>query len=234
MGHKINPISFRLIQNKGWKSKWFNETHHGVLLLEDIELKNTIMKSLKKIGGLEKIEISRNPQEIVVSIYSSRPGMIIGRSGAGVSDLKKNLEEKIKIYRANLAYYLKQIMIGKNLPNKVKLDIIEVQTPEISASLVAQAVANQLERRVAYRRAVHQAIEKAVERGAKGVKIGVAGRLGGVEIARREKFSKGSIPLATIKADIDYSQNNAYTTFGVIGVKVWIYKGIKTKIKDEK
>jgi len=233
MGQKVNPTSLRLVLNKSWSSKWFNQDIFGELLAEDSALRNAINSSLARTGGIEKIEILRNAQEISISIIASKPGVIIGRSGSGINDLSKKLEKVLNNYRASLPYYSKSRVEKKNLPKKIKINIVEVSVPELSATVVAQNIAIQLEKRIAYRKAVHQAMGHAMDKGAKGVKIGVAGRLNGAEIARKEKFAQGTIPLSTLRADIDYAHTNAFTTFGTIGVKVWIYKGMKKQaIKD--
>lgn len=227
MGQKINPTSYRLIQDKNWKSKWFNQHNLGLLLTEDLEIKKKIHLLLAHVGGLETIEIKRAAQEIIVIIYTSKPGLIIGRSGGGITELKKKLELTIENFRDKLPYHLKNKTILKSLPTKIKLEIIEARTPELSASLIAEQIASRLTKRVAYRRVAHQAIEKSIEKGAKGIKIVMSGRLGGVEIARTETFSQGVVPLSTIRADIGYSHFDALTTYGTIGIKVWLYRGLK-------
>ncbi len=226
MGQKVNPTSFRLITNKDWKSCWFAQKDYPMLLMEDMEMRKAVATKLGNTSGIEKVEIKRDQQEIVISIYTSKPGIVIGRSGQGIDELKKFLEKKVARFRHLNRNIFPALATNKskNSNKKIKINIIEIRTPELSASLMAQNIATQIEKRIAYRRAIKQSIEKIMERGAKGVKIGAAGRLGGVEIARREKFSQGSIPLGRIKADVDYAQVNAHTTYGIIGIKVWIYK----------
>jgi len=224
MGQKVNPISFRLVTNKNWRSKWFSERDYALLLAQDITLRKAIDAKLGRNAGVNHIEIERNPQEIVVNIHTAKPGIIIGRSGQGVIDLKsyieKSLEKIVMPIVANLSAEKK-----KAITKKIKINIIEIRNPEANANLIAQTVASQLEKRVAYRRAVKMAIEKAKQhREVKGIKINVAGRLGGAEIARGEKFLDGSIPLGDLRSNVDYAFTNAFTTYGTIGIKVWVYK----------
>lgn len=234
MGHKVNPISFRLINNKNWKSSWFSKNDYAVLLVEDINIRKELTKKLGKTSGVEKIEIKRDNQETVINIYSSRPGIIIGRSGQGIEDIKKLLENKIAKFREYNKYVFagKKSTDSKTTNTKLKINILEVRVPELSAPIMAQNIANQLEKRIAHRRAAKQSIEKITEKGAKGVKVVISGRLGGAEIARVEKYSHGSIPLGKINADIDYAQVDALTTYGIIGVKVWIYKNPLSQNKN--
>jgi len=226
MGHKVNPISFRLINNKNWQSSWFSKNDYAELLIEDINIRKELTKKLGKTSGVEKIEIKRDNQETVINIYTSRPGIIIGRSGQGIEEIKKLLERKIAQFKEENKYVFgsKKLDDNKVANKKLKINILEVRIPELSAPIMAQNIANQLEKRVAHRRTAKQAIEKISEKGAKGVKVVISGRLGGAEIARVEKYSHGSIPLGKINADIDYAHKDALTTYGIIGVKVWIYK----------
>lgn len=220
MGHKVSPLSFRLPIYHNWTSKWYTDRNFSNNLIEDINIRRLISKKLGSISAVEKIEIERNREIVNVKIFSARPGVIIGRSGQGINDLKSFLEKglvKIPALRKNV----------KNSRQKIKLEIIEVKVPELSASLVAANIASQISRRIAYRRASKQAIEKTITKGAKGIKVSVGGRLGGAEIARTEKFGEGTVPLGSLRADIDYALVHAKTTYGVIGVKVWIYKGEK-------
>lgn len=210
MGQKVNPISFRLPIEKNWASKWFATRDFATFLVEDIKIRDFITKKLGTNASVEKVDIERNRDNITVKIHSARPGVIIGRSGQGINALKDSIEKDI----------------FKNQPKqKIKLEIIEIKSPELSASLVAQSIGSQISRRVAYRRAVKQALEKSMTKGSKGIKVRVAGRLNGAEIARSEKFNAGTVPLGNLRANIDYSLFHAVTTYGVIGVKVWIYKG---------
>lgn len=210
MGQKVNPTSFRLPIVKNWNSRWFAGRDYAKYLIEDFRLRTAIEKKLGVNAAVEHIDIERNRDTITIRIHTARPGVIIGRSGQGINDLKD--------YLINSLY--------KGQPSgKIKLEIIEIKVPELSASLVAQNIGSQLSRRISFRRAVKQAVEKTMAKGAKGVKVCVSGRLGGAEIARTEKFGAGSVPLGNLRADIDYHIYHARTTFGVIGVKVWIYRG---------
>ncbi|RJO60044.1 30S ribosomal protein S3 [candidate division WS5 bacterium] len=210
MGHKVSPISFRLQVSKDWASKWYSDKEYAKYLHEDIKLRKYIMNNLGRKAGVAKTEIERNANQVSVNIHTSRPGVLIGRGGAGAIELKKNLQKLIKSQ-------LKDI------------NIEEVRTPEVNPKLIADTIASQLERRMAYKRTVKQAVDKALKGGAKGVKVMVSGRLNGAEIARREFTSEGKIPLQTIRADIAYGTSRANTTYGVIGIKVWIYMGGVTK-----
>lgn len=228
MGQKVNPNSIRLILNKNWKSKWFSQRNFTTFLLEDLLLKKALYQKLGKSSGVAAIAIGRDPQQIHITIHTSKPGIIIGRSGQGVIDLTHFLEKQLAIIKSNFTHSTKKLLPEtkdkKSTPCKIKVDIVEVRDPELNAELMAQNIAIQLEKRVAYRRAVKQAISKTMMKKAKGVKVHVAGRLGGVEIARSEQFSQGSIPLGTFKANVDYAYVPAQTVYGIIGVKVWIYK----------
>ncbi len=210
MGQKVNPISLRLTETKSWTSKWFAKRNYAQFLVEDIKVRDFITKRLGTNSAVEKVEVERNRDNITVKVYSARPGIIIGRSGQGINALKESVEKEF--YKT----YPKQ---------RIKLEIIEIKNPELSASLVAQNIGSQISRRVAYRRAIKQALEKTMAKGAKGIKISASGRLNGAEIARGEKFILGNVPLGNIRADIDYAVYHAVTTYGVIGVKVWIYHG---------
>jgi len=209
MGHKINPISFRLGINKTWTSKWFaSGKKYRDYLLEDIKLRNFINKKLKN-AGVAGCEIERGPQAVKINIYSSRPGVIIGRSGVGVEELKKDAQKIIFSKKA-----------------KIEVNIREIKSPEENARLVAQNIAEQLEKRISYRKVLKKSMEKSMQsRNIQGIKAMVAGRLGGVDIARTEWLSLGKIPLHTLRANVDFAKYVAQTTYGVIGVKVWLYKG---------
>lgn len=204
MGQKINPISMRVQLTKDWQSKWFADKEYSNYLVQDIKLRRAAEKKLGKRAGVARIDIERSPNLLVVVIYTSKPGVVIGRGGVGAEELKGILSK----------------IAGTN----VKVTIEEVKRPESNAVLVAENVASQLERRIGFRRAMKMAVENALKSGAKGAKVMVAGRLNGSEMARREKVSNGSIPLHTIRANIEFGQALAHTTYGVIGVKVWIYK----------
>ncbi len=212
MGHKVSPISFRLQISKDWVSKWYSEKDYAKYLHEDIKLRQFVTDSLGRKAGISKVEIERNANQVSINIHTSRPGVLIGRGGAGAIELKKKCQK----------------MISSQLKD---INIEEVRNPEADPKLVAENIASQLERRMAYKRAVKQSVDKALKAGAKGVKIMVAGRLNGAEIARREFTSEGKIPLQTIRADIEYATARANTTYGVIGIKVWIYKGGTTRNK---
>ena len=206
MGQKVNPISFRMGMSQSWKSKWFSDKNYVKYLKQDVLVRRYLKKKLRD-SGISRIEIKRSADEFFIIIFSSRPGIIIGRGGTGIEELKKDLVKK----------YIKD---AKSL----KLSIEEVKKPMLSAGIVMQSVVDQIEKRMPYRRVMKKTIERVMEAGAKGVKIKVAGRLNGVEIARRETLGQGRLPLHTLRANIDYSRGAAATTYGAIGVKVWIYK----------
>ena len=204
MGHKVHPIGFRIGVIYDWQSKWFADKHYTGLVHEDLEIRRTIMDSLWD-AGISKIEIDRNANQAVVTVHTAKPGIVIGRGGQKVDELRARLE--------------------KATGRRIRVNIQEIRQPELDAYLVARAVAEQLQRRVAFRRAMKQAVARTMQRGAKGIKIIVGGRLGGAEMSRRETEKEGRVPLHTLRADIDYGLAEARTTFGRIGVKVWIYKG---------
>jgi len=204
LGHKVHPYGFRIGIIRGWKAKWYDEKHYLEALHDDLKLRETIKKKLRE-GAVARVETDHQGSDILVTIYTARPGIVIGRGGQRAEELRSELEK----------------VCGK----KVKISIREVEQPEIEAMLVARNIADSLERRVAFRRAMKQAAFKTRQAGAKGIKISCAGRLGGAEIARRETIHEGQLPLHTLCADIDYGFAEAATTMGNIGVKVWIYKG---------
>ena len=204
MGQKTNPTSFRLQTNKNWSSKWFSERGFATQLNEDLEIRRIIAEKLTSRAGVSKVDIDRSANSLIITIYSSKPGVVIGRSGSGADMLKKALAK----------------VAGTNL----KLNIEEVKSVETNAQLVAANIASQLERRMPFRRAIKMTAEAGMKAGAKGMKIAVSGRLNGAEMARREVVAQGSIPLHTLRANIDYGTCEAKTTFGIIGVKVWVYK----------
>ena len=204
MGQKTHPYGFRLGYNKTWHSRWFADKGYADTLIEDVTLRSRLKKRLAH-AGVSEIDIERAAERMRITIHTSRPGIIIGRKGAEVDKLRDDLV--------------------KQLGREVHINIQEVQRPELDAQLVAESIAGQLERRVSFRRAMKKAMESAFRFGAKGVKIMVAGRLGGHEIARTEWYQEGRLPLHTLKADIDYGLAEARTTYGVIGVKVWVYRG---------
>ena len=204
MGQKTNPIGFRLGVNKSWNSKWFASRDFAALVHEDIMVKKYINARLDN-AGLAKIEIIRAPKKVTVDIHTSRPGIVIGRRGAEVDKLREELQLLTK--------------------QDISLNIVEVKRPELSARLVADSIAKQLEGRVSFRRAMKRSLAATMKMGAEGIKIIVKGRLNGAEIARSEKYHDGRVPLHTLRADIDYSTSTARTTYGAIGVKVWICRG---------
>jgi small subunit ribosomal protein S3 len=207
LGQKVHPLGFRLGVIRTWDAKWYASKDYGELLYEDLKLRK-FMKSQLEHAGISKIEIRRSVdrnKKVTIDIFAARPGIIIGKKGADVDKLRKSLEK----------------MTGK----EVNLNIKEVKRIELDAQLVAENVATQLVRRVAFRRAMKRSVSSAIKFGAKGIKIACAGRLGGAEMARREWYREGRVPLQTLRADIDYGFTEARTTYGIIGVKVWIYKG---------
>ncbi len=218
MGQKVHPIGFRLGFIKTWDSRWFAEKDYPQLLIEDIRIRDYLKKKLHH-AGVSKIEIERaasKAKKAKVSIWTARPGIIIGKKGAEVENLKRELQKMTQ----------KEIIIN----------IQEVKRAEVNAQLVAENVALQLERRVGFRRVMKKAVSSAMKLGAKGIKIGVSGRLGGGEMARHERYREGRVPLHTLRADIDYGLAEAKTTYGIIGVKVWIFKGeiYPTREEDER
>lgn len=204
MGRKVHPIGYRLGIIKDWQAKWYAEKGYQDLFHEDLRLRKAVKERLAE-AAIALVEVERAANQVSVTIHTAKPGIVIGRGGQKVEDLRQGLEREL----------------GK----KVRLNIQEIRQPEMDAYLVAKSVAEQLEKRVAYKRALKQTIMRTMRLGAKGIKIEVAGRLGGAEMKRREWDKSGRVPLQTIRADIDYGQAEAHTTFGCIGVKAWIYKG---------
>ncbi|HBM81435.1 MAG: 30S ribosomal protein S3 [Clostridiales bacterium] len=222
MGQKVHPHGFRVGVIKDWDAKWYaSNRNFADLLVEDNRIRKYI-KSKLYTAGISKTEIERAANRVKINIYTAKPGIVIGRGGEGVDSIKKELEK----------------LTGKN----VLINIIEVKNPEVDAQLIAENIASQLEKRISFRKAMKQAINRAMRAGSKGVKTVCAGRLGGAEIARREGYHEGTIPLQTLRADIDYGFAEADTTYGKIGVKVWVYKGevlpkpkkSNTKTEEEK
>ncbi|MDI9514851.1 MAG: 30S ribosomal protein S3 [Clostridiaceae bacterium] len=216
MGQKVNPHGLRIGIIKDWDTKWYaNAKDYSSFLVEDFKLRKFIKKKLY-IAGIARIEIERAAAKVKINIHTAKPGIIIGKQGAGIEALRKELEK----------------MTGKS----VLLNITEIKSPETNAQLVAENIASQLEKRISFRRAMKQAMSRAMKFGAKGIKTQVSGRLGGAEIARVEHYHEGTIPLQTLRADIDYGFAEADTTYGKIGVKVWIYKGevLPSKKKEKK
>ena len=212
MGQKVHPIGLRLGINRTWNSRWFAGSEFASFVIEDEEIRRFLKKRLYQ-AGVSKIEIERTANKIRLRIYTSRPGIIIGKRGSEIENLKKEIEKKIK----------KEFVI----------DIKEVRRPEVDAQLVAENTAIQLVRRVAFRRAMKKSVNLAMRFGAKGIRISCSGRLGGAEMARREWYREGRVPLHTLRADIDYGFTEAFTTYGVIGVKVAIFKGEIWPNKEE-
>lgn len=216
MGQKVNPISFRLPDNREWKSRWFavNKKIYRKNLLEDVKIRKFLMEKLKP-AGIVRAQIDRSINKLMITLYVSRPGVVIGRGGSGLELLKKELAKIVGIPDPE-----------KNLELE---NVIEVKNPELVAHLVAVRVAEQLEKRMPYRRVVSKAIERAMSAGAKGIKIVLSGRIAGAEISRTEKFGDqgkgGNVPLSTLRADIDYAAYPAFTRSGYIGIKIWIYRG---------
>ncbi|MEK7142857.1 MAG: 30S ribosomal protein S3 [Patescibacteria group bacterium] len=223
MGHKVNPTSFRLPVLKNWQAKWFASRHFADYLRQDIEISKILDQRFGKLAGVAKIEILREENTIKIIIHTSKPGILIGRSGQGINELRKYLYRHCPLLREPKT----------GLPAvKVEIEILEIKNPNLSAQLICQQIALQIEKRMPYKRAVKQAIDKVIEAKGRGVKICVAGRLGGAEIARRENYGAGSVPLGRLRAEIDFAKNDVFTTYGTIGIKVWIYKGDKVEVME--
>ena len=205
MGQKVNPIGLRLGITRGWDSIWFaKKKEYGKFLIEDYKIREFIKKNIVN-SGISQVIIERTSKKCIISIYTSRPGFVIGKKGSDIEKIKKNL--------------------SKISSGEVSLNIKEVKKPELNSYLVAENIAQQLVKRIAYRRAMKRAMQSALRLGAKGIRVCIAGRLGGNEIARTEWLREGSVPLHTFRADVDYAEAEALTTYGIIGTKVWIYKG---------
>ena len=205
MGQKTSPIGLRLQINRTWDSRWFaTGDDYGRLLLEDLKIRQFILKAHPQ-AAISKVVIERPAKLCRISIYAARPGVIIGKNGADIEKLKKQ--------------------IGAMTKSEVSLNIVEIRKPEVDARLIAQGIADQLERRVAFRRAMKRAVQSAQRLGAEGIKITCGGRLGGAEIARTETYREGKVPLHTLRANVDYAEGSAHTAYGVCGIKVWVYKG---------
>ena len=206
MGQKTNPIGLRLGIIKSWESRWFSEKNYSGLLQEDINLRRYLMKRLNS-AGISKIVIERPAKLANITLYTSRPGVIIGKKGSDIEKLKKS--------------------VTKMVSGDVNINIVEIKKPELDSQLVADNIAQQLEKRVAFRRAMKRAVQSAMRLGAEGIRVNCSGRLGGAEIARTEWYREGRVPLHTLRADVDYGVSRANTTYGICGVKVWIFKGEK-------
>jgi len=206
MGQKVHPYGFRIVHNKNWKSKWYAKRDYAALLHEDLKLRKELKAQLHGLNAMvSKIDIERAADKVTVRIFTARPGIVIGRKGAEIDKLREDLQARLK--------------------RPVSVDIQEIKKPEIDAQLVAEGVAQQLERRIAFRRAMRKAEEAAIRFGAKGFKIKVSGRLNGAEIARTEDYLSGQMPLQTIRANVEYGFAEAHTTYGIIGIKVWVNLG---------
>ena len=209
MGQKISPTSFKLSINKDWKSRWFGARKYPEFLKEDLAIRKILTARLKNMS-VDRVEIERSPDVLSVIISTARPGLIIGRGGTGIEDLKKEIVKMIKRKTA------------------VRIDVQEFKSPEMSAAIMAESMVEQIEKRTPYRRVLKQTLAKIIaNRGVKGAKVNIAGRLDGNDIARTEHWEQGSLPLQTLRADVDYAKSTAHTTYGTVGVKVWIYKGLK-------
>ena len=206
MGQKTNPIGLRLGIIKSWESRWFSEKNYSGLLQEDINLRRFLMKRLNS-AGISKIVIERPAKLANITLYTSRPGVIIGKKGSDIEKLKKS--------------------VTKMVSGDVNINIVEIKKPELDSQLVADNIAQQLEKRVAFRRAMKRAVQSAMRLGAEGIRVNCSGRLGGAEIARTEWYREGRVPLHTLRADVDYGVSRANTTYGICGIKVWIFKGEK-------
>jgi small subunit ribosomal protein S3 len=204
MGQKVNPIGLRLGINRTWDSRWFSGKDYAEKLHEDFRIRKFIQKHLGA-AGISKIVIERPTKKCHISIHTARPGVVIGKKGADIDKVKKDVQALTK--------------------DEVTINIVEIRKPDLDAKLVAEGIAQQLERRVAFRRAMKRAVQSALRMGAEGIRINVSGRLGGAEIARMEWYREGRVPLHTLRADVDYGIASALTTYGIIGVKVWIFKG---------
>ncbi len=207
MGQKVNPVGFRTGITKPWASRWYAKHDYAKFLQEDMRIREYILKKFES-AGVSRVEIERAAANMRVNIYSSRPGIIIGKKGAGAESLKEELVKLCKISSGDPS-----------------VNVYEVQKPDLDASLVAQSIKQQLQRRVSFRRAMKKAIGNAVKAGAKGIKVSCSGRLGGADMSRTEGYREGRVPLHTLRADIDYGTAEALTTYGITGIKVWIFKG---------
>jgi small subunit ribosomal protein S3 len=204
LGRKVHPLGFRIGVIRDWQGKWYSDKNYTIFLREDLKLRDAVMGKYQE-AAISKVEIDRQANEVAISVHTARPGIVIGRGGQRVDEMRQFLEK----------------LIGK----KVRLNIQEIRQPELDATLVSRSIAEQLERRIAYRRAMKQTIFRTMQAGAKGIRILCSGRLAGAEIARRQLMHQGRVPLHTIRADIDYGFSEARTTMGRLGIKVWIYKG---------
>ena len=213
MGQKVNPIGLRLGINRTWDSMWYSKFGYAEMLHEDIRMRSKIENALKN-AAVSRVLIERLAKKAVINIYTAKPGVVIGKKGGDIENIKKELSAITN--------------------SEVQLNILEVRKPEIDATLIAQLIATQLEKRVSFRRAIKRAVQSAMRYGAKGIRVNCSGRLAGAEIARMEWYKEGRVPLHTLRADIDYGIARSNTTYGVIGLKVWVYKGEKNFIEQKK
>ena len=204
MGQKVNPIGLRLGVNKTWDSRWFSKDEYADKLHEDLQIRKYVKKNLAS-AGVSRVVVERPAKKARVTIQTARPGVVIGKKGADIDKIKKDIEKITK--------------------DEVQLNIVEIRKPELDSTLIAEGIAQQLERRVAFRRAMKRAVQSAMRLGAQGIRINCSGRLGGAEIARMEWYREGRVPLHTLRADVDYGIASALTTYGIIGIKVWVFKG---------
>ncbi len=209
MGQKVSPTGFRLGITENWRSRWYADKNYAETLGNDLEIRKFLEKRLEK-AALSRVDIDRAGDKVKVTIYTARPGIVIGKKGSEIDNLRADLEKVAKVSKGQVA-----------------VDVIEIKRPELDATLVAQSIAEQLEQRIAFRRAMRRAVQSASKAGAKGIRIQCSGRLGGAEMGRREWYREGRVPLHTLRAKIDYGQATARTTMGACGVKVWIYLGEK-------
>ncbi len=213
MGRKVHPVGFRIGVIRDWQGKWYSDKNYTVFLQEDFKLRKSVLTKYPE-AAISKVDIDRQANEVAITIHTARPGIVIGRGGQRVDEMRQSLEK----------------IIGK----KVRLNIQEIRQPELDATLVSRSIAEQLERRIAYRRAMKQSMFRSIQAGAKGIRVICAGRLAGAEIARQQLMHQGRVPLHTIRADIDYGFCEAHTAMGRLGIKVWIYKGdILPEAKEE-
>ncbi len=208
MGQKVHPKSFRLAVTSQWNSRWFTTREYPKFLRQDVEIRKFLKKKILN-GGVAAVEIERSLQNLTITIHTAKPGVVIGRGGAGIEALKKGV---------------RRLLMGQGTYN-VKLNVQEVSKPDLASMVIVGSIAEQIEKRLPFRRIMKQTVEQVMQAGAKGVKVMLAGRLNGAEIARTEMLTRGSLPLQTLRADIDYGRGEAQTTYGKIGIKVWIYKG---------
>mgnify|MGYP001549748776 CR=1 FL=1 len=207
MGQKVNPIGFRLGVTRSWTSRWYADKEYPKLLQEDIQIRKYIAKKFES-AGIAKVEIERAAKNLKVNIYSSRPGIIIGKKGAGAESLKDELTRVCKVSSG-----------------EPTINVFEIKKPDLEAMIVADSIKQQLERRVSFRRAMKKSMSASIKAGAKGVKVQCAGRLGGADMSRTERYREGRVPLHTMRADVDYGTAEALTTYGIIGIKVWVFRG---------